>query len=61
MKLKDMVRDGYVMNLNDYRAGGHRSLSVGDILAIGEQFFFCASSGWKVIDRCSHTHRGTEY
>lgn len=37
-----------------YRDGRHRSLSMGDVLAIGEAFFFCAPTGWDLIERCSH-------
>lgn len=32
-----------------WRQRGNRSLSVGDVVAIGESFYFCASAGWDVI------------
>lgn len=33
-----------------YRARGNRSLSVGDVVRIGENRFACASFGWKQIE-----------
>lgn len=32
-----------------YRRAGHRSLSVGDVIVIGETAWACASFGWKLI------------
>ncbi|WP_067819908.1 hypothetical protein [Actinomadura kijaniata] len=32
-----------------YRRAGHRSLSVGDVVAVGDQFFQCESTGWNPI------------
>lgn len=32
-----------------YRLAGHRSLSVGDVVVIGETAWACASSGWELL------------
>ena len=32
-----------------YRLAGHRSLSVGDVVVIGETAWACADSGWNLI------------
>lgn len=32
-----------------YRLAGHRSLSVGDVVVIGETAWACANSGWDLI------------
>ena len=31
----------------EYRAGGYRSLSVGDVVAVGETAWACCSLGWR--------------
>lgn len=36
-----------------YRAAGNRSLSVGDVVLVGEGLWFCASLGWDFIDQPS--------
>lgn len=33
----------------NYRRSGHRSLSVGDVVAIGETAWACAPSGWDLL------------
>jgi hypothetical protein len=33
----------------DYRANGHRSLSVGDVVVIGEQAYACDRAGWTAV------------
>lgn len=32
-----------------YRLAGHRSLSVGDVVVIGETAWACASTGWELL------------
>lgn len=34
---------------NEYRANGHRSLSTGDVVVIGETAFSCDPFGWSVV------------
>jgi hypothetical protein len=33
----------------DYRNRGHRSLSVGDVVVVGEQAWACEPAGWKPV------------
>lgn len=33
----------------DYRAAGHRSLSVGDVVVVGETAWQCAVAGWVIV------------
>lgn len=43
----------YLDQVITYRAGRNRSLSVGDVISIGEGFYLCASTGWALIERPS--------
>ena len=39
---------GYLDVVDNYRAAGCRSLSVGDVVEIGEAAWYCASFGWEL-------------
>lgn len=39
----------YLDQVRAYRAGRNRSISVGDVITIGEGFYFCGSASWDPI------------
>jgi hypothetical protein len=40
----------YLDQVRAYRGRSNRSLSVGDVVALGESLWFCASTGWDRIE-----------
>lgn len=41
--------ESYALQVVAWRHNRNRSLSVGDVVALGEGFWFCASIGWELV------------